>query len=254
MSETHPERDKWAELNTALAEAQGAFPAISKDRTVTVRPKTSAPYSYSYATLSGILAAVRPALKANGLALVQLLEDDGRGTCLRTELRHAGGAVLAASFPLPQVPPDPQALGSLLTYLRRYAITAILGIAADEDDDGAAAKAPDAAKQPERRRGTDSAEGGRAEASGEFKPPAPKPGPGVADLVAEVQHRFDTLRKLEAQLTNEPRDWSAWSRRKVGLRGDAMGSADDYRKAIEALAAEEARLIGELAAKTAAGG
>jgi len=237
------EPDKWAELNAALAKAQGEFPAITKDRTVTVRPKASAPYSYSYATLGAILAAVRPALAANGLALVQLLEDDGRGAGLRTELRHAGGAVLAATFPLPSVPTDPQGLGSLLTYLRRYAISAILGIAADEDDDGAAAK-PAPADKPR----------AKPKPAATFVPPTATAGPELADLVTEVQHRFDTLRGLEKQLDRDPRDWSAWSRRKVGLRGDAQGSADDYRRAIEALAAEESRLIGELAAKTAAEG
>lgn len=120
-----------AELNAALAKAQAEFPAIKREKTV-----NTGSYSYSYASLDGILEAVREPLSKNGLALVQLL--DGQG--IRTELRHEAGGVIGATFPLPHVPEKPQELGSMLTYLRRYAVVAILGIAPEEDDDGAAAQ------------------------------------------------------------------------------------------------------------------
>ena len=123
-------------LNTALAAAQGEFPPIPRDKTVTVKTKTGGSYTFSYAPLETILAACRPVLAAHGLALIQLLEENGHGPAIRTELRHKDGGVLGASFPLPGTPNTPQELGSLLTYLRRYAIVALLGIATEEDDDG----------------------------------------------------------------------------------------------------------------------
>jgi hypothetical protein len=123
-------------LNAALAEAQSEFPPIKRERTVTVRTKQGGKYSFSYAPLDAILDACRPALSKHGLALSQLLENGAGGPALRTELRHAEGGVIGSSFPLPRVPESPQELGSLLTYLRRYAITALLGIATEEDDDG----------------------------------------------------------------------------------------------------------------------
>lgn len=120
-----------AKLNAALAKAQAEFPPIKREQTV-----STGTYSYNYASLDVIFAAVRRPLTANGLALVQMLEDDG----LRTEIRHSAGGVIGAKFPLPTVPAKPQELGSLLTYLRRYAVMAILGIATEDDDDGAAAQ------------------------------------------------------------------------------------------------------------------
>lgn len=125
-----------AALNDALAQAQAKFPAIKRDKTVSVKTKDGGSYSYSYAPLDSILDAVREPLTENGLALVQML--DGKG--IRTELRHSAGGVIGATFPLPHVPEKPQELGSMLTYLRRYAIVSILGIAPEEDDDGAAAQ------------------------------------------------------------------------------------------------------------------
>src|SRR5262249_43502692 len=138
-------------LNAALAAAQGEFPPIPKQKTVTVETRAGRTYAFSYATLDAILAACRPALAKHGLALVQLLENDGR-PALRPELRHKDGGVVGSSFPLQQVPESPQQLGSLITYLRRYMITALLGIAAEEDDDGeqAAVAAESARPEPDR--------------------------------------------------------------------------------------------------------
>lgn len=118
------------ELNAALAKAQGAFPTIA--RSVTVSAGT---FSYNYAPLDAVVAAVRPILAENGLSVVQLL---GPGPSLRTELRHASGEAIGSSFPF-EAPADPKKLGSLLTYLRRYSLVAILGLATEEDDDASAA-------------------------------------------------------------------------------------------------------------------
>ena len=148
------------ELNAALAAAQGEFEPIKKEKEV----KTGS-YSYSYAPLDLILEKCRPILSKHGLALTQLLESDGNGPAIRTELRHAAGGVIGSSFPLPTMPQKAQELGSLLTYLRRYAIVALLGIAAEDDDDGAQATA-----------GTvKSAAGGRKRATAERSQPPPSP-------------------------------------------------------------------------------
>ena len=123
-------------LNAALAAAQGEFVPIPREKTVKVETRTGGTYEFSYAPLDAILTAVRPALAKNGLSVTQRLEDVGGRPGLRTELRHADGGVLGASFPLATVPESPQQLGSLLTYLRRYALVALLGVATEDDDDG----------------------------------------------------------------------------------------------------------------------
>jgi ERF superfamily len=137
-----------AALNAALAAAQGEFQPIPRDKTVTVRTRSGDSYTFSYAPLDTILAACRPILSKHGLALVQQLEHNGQPS-IRTELRHAEGGVIGASFPLPHMPDRPQELGSLITYLRRYAIVALLGVAAEEDDDAQQAAEP--AKGPPER-------------------------------------------------------------------------------------------------------
>ena len=124
-------------LHKALAQAQGEFPPIPKDKTA-----KAGSYSYDYADLATILATIRPVLNKHGLALIQRLEHPNGTPAIRTELLHADGAAIAASFPIGELPQTPQQLGSLLTYLRRYTVVAMLGIAAEEDDDGRHASAP----------------------------------------------------------------------------------------------------------------
>jgi hypothetical protein len=118
-------------IAAALAKAQSQFPTITRDKTVTVTTKAGGSYSFKYAPLDSILAAVRKPLSDNGLALVQLLDHES----LVTMLIHESGASLSGRTALIQTS-DIQALGSAITYLRRYAIQALLGIAAEEDDDG----------------------------------------------------------------------------------------------------------------------
>lgn len=118
-------------LAAALAKAQSSFPAIPRDKEVTVQTKTGGSYKFKYAPLDSILTAVRAPLADNGLAIVQLL-DDGE---LVTMLLHSDGARLSGRVALPNVGENVQALGSAITYLRRYSLQAMLGIAAEEDDD-----------------------------------------------------------------------------------------------------------------------
>ena len=119
-------------LAAALAKAQASFPPIVRDKEVAGRS-----YTYKYAPLDAILAAVREPLSTNGLAIAQPLE----GADLVTLLLHESGATLTARTPLP--PWDGvQQYGSMVTYIRRYALTAMLGIATEDDDDGEAAARP----------------------------------------------------------------------------------------------------------------
>jgi hypothetical protein len=118
-------------LAAALAKAQTDFPTVKRDKKVTVQKKAGGSYSFNYAPLDSILNAVRAPLAANGLVVVQILDDGA----LVTSLIHDSGAILSGRLDLPAVD-DIQAFGSAITYLRRYAIQAMLGIAAEDDDDG----------------------------------------------------------------------------------------------------------------------
>lgn len=127
-------------IAAALSKAQAEFPEIHRTRSVTVRTKTGGSYSYSYAPHPEITRAIKEAMAANGLAVAQPLSHiDGR-PAIRTILTHESGEFLEDICPLPLLGGESaQEIGSAITYMRRYALTAILGIATEDDDDGAAA-------------------------------------------------------------------------------------------------------------------
>ena len=131
-------------LAAALAAAQAAMPAIVKDRVAKIGPGRE----YRYADLATILATVRPVLGAHGLALTQRTQIRGEAIVLLTELRHASGEVLDSEYPVAAIGIKHQDMGGALTYARRYALCGLVGIAADEDDDGASAPAPVVPSEP----------------------------------------------------------------------------------------------------------
>lgn len=137
--------DPTPELNAALAKAQADFGAIKKEKTA-----RTGSYTYSYASLDAFLDECRPKLAAQGIAILQLFEVTTSDVpAMRTELRHTSGEVISSVFPFQRMPETDQQLGSMLTYLRRYTLAAMLGVAAEEDDDGAqASEAKPAARKP----------------------------------------------------------------------------------------------------------
>lgn len=126
-----------AALYAALAAAQGQFQAIEKNRSVEIMMKTGGKYRFRYADLEQILAKTRPALAANGLALFQLLETQPNNAVLRCELVHKDGGRVSSevSIPHPHTVQDPKSFGAMVSYYRRYMVTAMLGVAADDDLD-----------------------------------------------------------------------------------------------------------------------
>lgn len=144
------------QIAAALAKAQGVYPTIPRDRTVRVQMKDKAngqpggSYTFSYAPLDTILEKVRKPLSDNGLSITQLLT----GNSLITMLMHESGEYLRAEMQIPRTgETGPQALGSAVTYLRRYTLQAILGVASDEDDDGNGAEGQSTTPAPQPKGG-----------------------------------------------------------------------------------------------------
>jgi hypothetical protein len=132
-------------LVAALAAAQAEFPEITKDQTAHVRSEKGA-YTYAYADLASILSAIRPVLARHGIATVQRMRFREGGLVLLTELLF-GDEHLTSEMPLPAELRNPQAFGSYLTYAKRYALASLVGVAAEEDDDGATARDAEPARQ-----------------------------------------------------------------------------------------------------------
>lgn len=131
-SMVEPDPTLRAKLFGALAKAQGEFKEVKRDRTVTVKMKSGGTYTYSYATLGHIRSCIQPALAANGIAWTQLIKEN----TLVLIVGHEAGGCMVSVMPFPIDTREPQATGSLMTYLRRYQVTGAFGVAADEDDDG----------------------------------------------------------------------------------------------------------------------
>lgn len=122
-------------LAPALAKAQAAMGVALKD-------STNPHFRSKYADLTSIITASRDALADNGLAVVQRPHPNERGVQLETTIVHASGQWISdGGLFLPASKLDPQGFGSAMTYARRYAYAAMLGIVQD-DDDGSAASQP----------------------------------------------------------------------------------------------------------------
>lgn len=101
-------------------------------------------FKSKFASLDNIIAGIRNALAIAGLSFAQFPDGDG----LTTILMHTSGEWLKATANLKLVKQDPQGQGSAYTYARRYALSAVLGLATDEDDDGNEASKPRAVAKP----------------------------------------------------------------------------------------------------------
>lgn len=123
-------------LVEALAKAQGAIQNPQKNK----RVKVGESYEFEYADLTAIIDAVKQPLSENGLAYTQTLgPDDQKLYRLTTRLLHSSGQWISSETPLFVDTGKSQAFGSALTFMKRYALAALLGVAADSDDDANAA-------------------------------------------------------------------------------------------------------------------
>ena len=114
-------------IAAALSAAQGQMKNASFDK---VNPH----FKSKYASLAAILDVIREPLAKNGLSITQTLEGGANGTLfLITTLRY-GAEGINSWYPLPSNV-KPQDFGSALTYARRYSLSALLNISADDDDD-----------------------------------------------------------------------------------------------------------------------
>lgn len=140
-----------AALAAAMAKAQGAISGASKD-------KTNPHFKSAYADLASVWDACREPLAANGIAVFQLPVADGGRVTLTTLITHASGEWIENTLTMAAGQTTPQAIGSCITYARRYALSSIVGVAPEDDDGNAASgggnshaqrQEPEPAKAPE---------------------------------------------------------------------------------------------------------
>jgi len=124
------------EIAIALCKFNAEVKTVEKD---SVNPH----FKNKYASLDNIIEDVKPLLAKHGLSFLQMAGGDGERLTMSTLLMHTSGEWIE-SEPLIMRPAknDPQGMGSASTYARRYSLSAFLGIATGEDDDGNASTPP----------------------------------------------------------------------------------------------------------------
>jgi len=129
-----PTTSSIGDLAKALATAQGQFGVAQADA-------WNPHFKSRYATLAAIMAAVQPALSQAGLAVLQIPAVAGKTVSVETVLIHGSGQRISCLLSADARDTGPQAIGSVISYLRRYGLASLLSVATGEDDDGEGATA-----------------------------------------------------------------------------------------------------------------
>lgn len=119
----------------ALSAAQGAMKGAKKD-------SNNPHFKSRYADLASVWDACRDALASNGLAVIQSASNMEGGVRVSSMLAHISGQWIADDLVVPVRDAGPQALGSAITYGRRYSLAALVGVAPEDDDAEAAESRP----------------------------------------------------------------------------------------------------------------
>lgn len=132
------------DLFAAISNAQAEFTTVAKNA-------TNPHFKSKFAPLDTIIEMIRPILPKHGLAVMQFTDIADAGIVVETVITHSSGQYISGALAMPVVKQDPQGYGSALTYGRRYALAAALGIVSDEDVDvNATDKQKDAVKKTEK--------------------------------------------------------------------------------------------------------
>jgi len=126
-----------ANLAKSLSAVQGKLTYAKKD-------SKNPFFKSNYADLESVWDACRDLLSSNGLAVSQfpgLYSELDKSMSLTTILTHTSGEWISQEMSVPMSKPDAQGAGSCLTYMRRYALAAVVGVV-QADDDGNAASSP----------------------------------------------------------------------------------------------------------------
>lgn len=154
----------------ALANAQADLRAAIKADVVRQKGKTQAgkeyEITYHYADLAEVMDCCREPLAKQHIAIIQMPTRERDGVTVITVLAHKSGEWFQSELFLPCSDVKPQAIGSAITYARRYALGAMVGVVTEPDDDGQAA-----AKKP--RQQQDEPKSRLQKAAEQARPPAP---------------------------------------------------------------------------------
>lgn len=125
------------EKSESIKELMGALTIFHEEVNNIPKTATNPFFKSKYVPLDKILTAIREPLKKAGLAFMQFPKDENE---LETIIIHSSGEWVSGSYRMKAEKQTPQGYGSVITYQRRYALSAILGLNTDDDDDANAAE------------------------------------------------------------------------------------------------------------------
>ncbi len=176
---SHRWSDPANEVFGALAKAQAGIKNALKDA-------TNPHFRSKYADLASIKEACWEALTAAGIAVVQMPVNSGPNVGIVTLLAHGSGQWIESTIFVQPTKFDAQGVGSVITYLRRYALAAMAGVAPDEDDGEAAVGRPQAAQS-----------NGTARSTPRRQEAAPAPSAAAAEARQQVRELMDAIDATE---------------------------------------------------------
>ena len=123
--------DSIIDITKAIGQFQKECPTMKKD---------AKGYGYNYTTLDTIIETVKPLLLKHGIVFMQSVGANEFGHNLTTRMVHISGEWIEDTMVMPKMSESKQmnvaqAMGATITYCKRYALSAMLGIATDEDTD-----------------------------------------------------------------------------------------------------------------------
>lgn len=126
------------DLFAALSKAQAKLKGAKKD-------STNPFFQSAYADLESVWEAVRAPLADNGLCVIQTTAIISEELYLVTTLGHLSGQWIRSLTPILMIKKDAQSMGSAISYARRYALAALVGVyQTDDDGEGAMSRQPQA--------------------------------------------------------------------------------------------------------------
>lgn len=220
--------DQTNELFTALAKAQAEMGVAKEDG-------FNKHLGAGYASLSSLQAAYREPCAKFNLAIIQNVYSEGEDYFVETRVAHGSGQWMASSIKVLLVKRDMQSLGSAVTYAKRYAITSLLGISTEVDEEEVQAVSNKV--QASRRIMNSAAQTGQElreklkanprpimnHATGEVREPpkvseaamdkAANPKTGTVGVVSLVGSMNQEKAEKEAERPSPPLDWASWDHR-----------------------------------------
>ena len=147
MNDTPELKNQNFQMSASIEKLAEALSAAQGQMTNATKNSTNPHFKSRYADLAAVIDCSKEALAKNGLSIVQIPSGKPPFVQVTTMLMHKTGQYITGEITLKSRSDSPQDMGSAITYAKRYALSAMLNIAADDDDDGNASSKTAPAQQ-----------------------------------------------------------------------------------------------------------